>query len=83
MTRPRYTIEKDEYTPDGLDCTHPLCDRFHRNGCPTPTRVEWTIIDNLTGARADINYQATYERKRDAVAALNAFLSRQLEEAKQ
>lgn len=73
----RYIIEKDEYTQDGLDCTHPLCDRFHRKGCPTPKRIEWVIIDTTTGRRADINHQATYSHKRDAVAALQKFLSNQ------
>lgn len=82
QSNPRYVIEKDEYIPDGLDCTHPLCDRFHRNGCPTPTRVEWLIIDNSTGNRANINNQNTYRRKRDAVAALNVFLARQDKDVK-
>lgn len=73
----RYEIVKDEWQPDGLDCQHPLCERFHANGCPEPAwRTEWVILDKHTGVRADFNHGETYKRRRDAVAALDAHLLR-------
>lgn len=73
----KYEIVKEEWQPDGLDCEHPLCERFHTNGCPEPAwRTEWVIIDKQTGERADFNYGETYKLRRDAVAALKAHIQR-------
>jgi hypothetical protein len=76
-TQTRYTIEKNEWTPDEQDCFHRYCDRFHANGCPAPgMRREWYILDHTTGDRANINSAATYNTKREAVAELELFLER-------
>lgn len=73
----RYRVEKDQWRPDGLDCTHPYCDRFHANGCPEPgLRTEWFILDTVTGERAEFDQAETYDLKRDATAALRRHLQR-------
>lgn len=72
----RYEIHKEEWRPDGMDCQHPLCERFHTRGCPEPRlRTEWVIIDTLTGDRAAIAGGQTYSTKREAKAALAKHLA--------
>ncbi len=73
----RYQVTRQETDLDGMPCEHPLCDRFHRAGCPERApRVEWFILDTATGERAAILGGETWPRKRDAVTALAGFLAR-------
>ena len=79
--RKRFRIERDEWRPDGIDCEHPLCERFHANGCPEPgLRVEYVIIDTVTGNRAECdNWAETYTLRRDAKATLDRWIKSVLE----
>lgn len=63
---------KDEWVMQ--ECEHPMCERFHKNGCPQVKRVEWFIADSSTGLRTDINYlSGLYDRKRDALEAIRKY----------
>lgn len=77
MSKPRFVPVKDEYQPDGLDCTHPYCERFHANGCPPAgIRVEWYVLDTETGERASITALSdTHRLKRDAQRAIDRYLA--------
>ncbi len=78
----RFKIVKEQWVPDGIDCEHPLCERFHAKGCPEPAlRTEWLIIDPETEERANFwDGEATYPLKREAVASLNKHLAREEKE---
>ena len=65
----RYEAVKDIY--EVPFCEHPLCEKFHKNGCPTVTRTEWIIIDTTTGERGDLEYSGSYDLKRDAMKVIN------------
>jgi hypothetical protein len=94
----RYIITKDEWTPDAMDCDHPLCDPLHKQWhvktgaykdqwyCDKPAapRVCWQVIDTTTGNVADLgDHETEYARKKDAVAALNFYLHIQERRAKE
>ena len=59
------------------ECEHLLCERLHKNGCPEVKRVEWFIADASTGLRTDVSdLSGLYDRKREAVEAINRYLAR-------
>jgi hypothetical protein len=73
---PTFELIKQEWDRDGvgLVCDHPLCDRFHKKGCPTPGGriwVSWIFVDAITGERK-VPWQISdnFDRKRDAKEAL-------------
>ncbi len=73
-----FEIIKDTWEPDGLDCEHPLCERFHAKGCPPPAkRTEWYIIRKSTDSgRANTWDQCQpFDLKRDAVKSLKYWLT--------
>lgn len=78
----RFIIKRDEWSPDGMECEHPLCETMHkrwhdRNGwCKKPAakRVEYVIIDTHTDDRPN-RCSDGYALKREAVAALIFFLT--------
>lgn len=78
-----YKIVKQEWTPEGMDCEHALCDPLHKpyhkrsaHGLgwycdkPQAPRVEWLIEDTETGEPIEIDGVLSYELKRDATKAL-------------
>ena len=77
-----YKVVKQVWTPDGLECEHPLCERLHkpwhvREGnkwyCDKPAgeRTEWIIIDDVSGEQlVDWAGHCCWDLKRDAVKAL-------------
>lgn len=61
-----FVLTHETYIPD-IDCEHPMCDQFHKRGCPEPAlRSGWYIIDRATGYRSD-HASDEYERRADAI----------------
>ena len=85
-----YKVIKQQWTPDGMECEHALCDPLHkpyhkrsvelRQGwyCDKPRadRIEWLIEDTATGECLTISGVLSYDLKRDAVKALKEYMSR-------
>lgn len=74
----RFKIEKQEWIWHE-ECEHPLCERFHKAGCPTPKRVEYVIVEMATGEKAGWSY--AYRLHREAKAELEKFLATEKEKA--
>jgi hypothetical protein len=79
VVKDSYTLVKDEWDRSEIDliCDHPLCDRLHKRGCPTPGGriwVSWIFMNDLTGDR-NVPWQISdnFDRKRDALEALERF----------
>jgi hypothetical protein len=85
-----FKVIKEQWTPDGMDCEHPLCERLHkpfhkRDGqswyCAKPSgvRTEWQIVDDETGERleTDSGYYC-WDLKRDAVQVLRRHQSQEV-----
>lgn len=61
-----FILIHETYSPN-IDCEHPMCDQFHRNGCPEPgIRSGWYIMDRETGYRSS-HASDEYERRADAI----------------
>ena len=71
----QFSIVKDEFIQDNMECEHALCERFHRNGCPPIRVIQWLIIDLKTNDRFGCG--EAYELRRDAVAVLDNYLANQ------
>ena len=81
-----YKVIKEVWTPDLLDCEHPLCSSIHkpwhkRQGnswfCNKPIgeRTEWFIVDAETNEPVQNWFvENPYNLKRDAVSALKQWL---------
>ena len=80
----RFTIIKNEWIPDGIECDHPLCDPLHKRWhdakgeCEKPLyarpRIEWVVWDTTRNERA-FNGES-FDRRKDAVAYLQRMLEK-------
>jgi hypothetical protein len=82
----KYKVIKTEWTPDGMDCEHALCDPLHkrwhkRSGLswycakPMAPRTEWLIQDTETDEFITVNGEGRFDLRRDAVEALKEYMS--------
>lgn len=84
----RYKVVKEMWTPDGMDCEHPLCESIHKPyhertrhfpywfcNKPMAERTEWGINDTETGKHITVDGETRFDLKRDAVKALEWHLN--------
>jgi len=67
-----FILVHETYSPD-IDCEHPMCDQFHKKGCPEPgIRSGWYIMDRETGYRCT-HASDEYERRAEAIREHNRY----------